>query len=119
MINVFLDDLRKCPPGFVLARNAEECMLLLAECDVNLLSLDHDLGTDEPTGYDVAAYIVRTGKFPREIYLHTSSDWGRARMFQLLYANRPEGVKVHMYGMPEDVLRREAKLAEERERKGG
>lgn len=111
MINVFLDDLRKCPPGFVLARTAEECILLLAECDVNILSLDHDLGAGEPTGHDVAAYIVRSGKYPREIYLHTSSEWGRSRMFQLLYKNRPEGVKVHLYGMPPDVLERAAREA--------
>lgn len=114
MINVFLDDRRPCPPGFVPARTAEECMLLLEECEVNILSLDHDLGPGEPTGYDVAAYIVRSGKYPREIYLHTSSEWGRSRMFQILYRNKPEGVKVHLYGMPADVLRREAEAAGKR-----
>jgi|GEM_PF-153537 hypothetical protein len=119
MINVFLDDRRPCPPGFVLARTAEECMLLLEECDVNILSLDHDLGPGEPTGYDVAAFIVRSGKYPREIYLHTSSDWGRSRMFQILYSNRPEGVMVHMYGMPEEVLRREAAARRRDGRVGG
>lgn len=114
MINVFLDDMRKCPEGFVLARNAEECILLLTECDINILSLDHDLGAGEPTGYDVAAFIVRSGRFPREIYLHTSSEWGRSRMFQLLYGNKPEGVKVHLFGMPHDVL---AQVAEEARRR--
>lgn len=111
-MNVYLDDLRKCPKGFVLARNVEECIMLLEEYDVNILSLDHDLGAGEPTGTDVAAYIVRSGRYPREIYLHTSSEWGRSKMFHMLYQNKPEGVKVHMYGMPEDVLKREAEKAE-------
>jgi hypothetical protein len=115
MINVYLDDWRKCPPGFVLARTAEECILLLEECEVNILSLDHDLGPGQPTGYDVALYVAQTGRYPREIYLHTSSDWGRSRMFQVLYQNRPDGVKVHMYSMPEDVLRRVAEKKAERE----
>lgn len=103
MINVFLDDLRRCPEGFVLARTAEECMLLLEECEVNILSLDHDLGLGEPTGYDVARFIVERGKYPKEIYLHTSSAMGRSRMFQLLYKHKPEGTKVHMFAMPDSV----------------
>lgn len=44
MIHLFLDDYRRCPQGFTLARNAEECLLMLKECEVGILSLDFDLG---------------------------------------------------------------------------
>jgi len=104
MINVYLDDIRPCPKGFVLARSAEECMLLLRESKIDILSLDHDLGWSQPTGFDVAKYIVDKQKFPREIYLHTSSEIGRSNMFQLLYRHKPEGTKVHMFGMPDEKM---------------
>lgn len=43
-MHVFLDDYRACPKGFVLATNAEECLMLLREGDVDILSLDYELG---------------------------------------------------------------------------
>ena len=44
MIHVYLDDLRPCPQGFTLAKDVKECISLLQECEVDILSLDHDLG---------------------------------------------------------------------------
>ena len=44
MIHVYLDDLRPCPQGFALAKDAKECISLLQEFEVDILSLDHDLG---------------------------------------------------------------------------
>jgi hypothetical protein len=96
LINVFLDDLRKPPEGFVLARTIDECILLLSECDVHTLSLDYNL---EPwgrrTGYDVAKFIVDSNRWPRVIYLHTNDPAGRERMFSLLTRYKPAGVEVY------------------------
>jgi hypothetical protein len=113
MIHVYLDDLRPCPKGFVLARNAAECIELLKSCEVDILSLDHDLGWDELTGYDVAKFIVESGRYAKDIYLHTSSAMGRSNMFHLLYKNRPEHVQVHMIAMPDELLLQVAKDAEQ------
>lgn len=44
MINVYLDDLRDCPDGFTLARTFEEAVKLFENNEVNILTLDHDLG---------------------------------------------------------------------------
>lgn|SRR5690554_5273766 len=104
MINVYLDDLRPCPPGFVLARTAEECMLLLQDCEINILSLDHDLGLDQPTGFDVVKFMVQHGRYANDIYLHTSSAMGKSNMFQLLYKHKPAHVKVHLFPMPPEIL---------------
>ncbi len=112
MIHVYLDDLRPCPKGFVLARNAAECIELLRSCEIDVLSLDHDLGWDEPTGYDVAQYIVESGKYPRDIYMHSSSAMGRSNMFQLLYKHKPEDVMVHIVSMPDELLLRIGREAE-------
>lgn len=56
-MNVYVDDLRDCPEGFTIARTFEEAVTLLEQHEVDILSLDHDLGEDAegnllPTGYD-------------------------------------------------------------------
>jgi hypothetical protein len=67
MIHVFLDDYRPCPPGFVAAKSAEECILLLEAEEVDILSLDYDLGWGNPTGLDVVRYIADNGRYPRHL----------------------------------------------------
>lgn len=112
MINIYMDDLRKPPPGFTLARTTEECLLLLRECEVDILSLDYDLGPDDYSGSEVAKSIVLEELFPREIYLHTSSARGRREMFEILYAARPEISKLHGGPLSEEKLKEIAAGAE-------
>lgn len=104
MINVYLDDVRPCPKGFVLARNAMECIELLRSCEVNVLSLDFDLGWDEPTGLEVARFIATENRYPGMIYLHTSSPAGRLQMYQTLYLRKPDHVSLYNHPMPEELL---------------
>ncbi|BFH62173.1 cyclic-phosphate processing receiver domain-containing protein [Paenibacillus azoreducens] len=106
MIHVYLDDHRRCPQGFALARNAEECLLMLEECEIDILSLDFDLGPGEPTGGDVVRGMIARQLFPREIYLHTSSIWGKKEMYELLYQAVPAHVKLHNGPMPQDLVER-------------
>jgi hypothetical protein len=89
-----LDDLRACPKGFVAARSAEECILLLQECEIGILSLDFDLGWGQPDGLHVVRFMVAERRYPQEIYLHTSSMIGKNNMYRLLYQNKPEDVKL-------------------------
>lgn len=95
MINIFMDDCRKRPAGFALARTTEECLLLLRECEVNILSLDYDMGPEDYSGDEVARRIVLEGLYPREIYLHTSSSAGRKAMYELLYSAVPAKTVLH------------------------
>ena len=46
-INLYVDDIRRCPDGFVVARNYDEAIELIQNNEINILSLDHDLGIDE------------------------------------------------------------------------
>ena len=108
MINVYLDDFRPCPKGFVLARNIEECMTLLSNCKVDILSLDHDLGIGEPTGLDLVKKMVEKGYYANEIYLHSSSRSGRMNMYQLLEQHKPDNVVISEHTMPAYVLERAA-----------
>lgn len=113
MINVYLDDVRPCPRGFVPARMAEECLLLLEECDVALLSLDYELGYGQPNGMSVVRGIIVSGKYPKEIYVHSSSMMGRAQMVRALREAAPSGVIVHDGPMPQSVLQAAAAAANE------
>nr|WP_282943449.1 cyclic-phosphate processing receiver domain-containing protein [Paenibacillus sp. RC67] len=113
MINVFLDDMRACPDGFVLARNSEECRLLLEECEIDVLSLDYDLGWDQPTGMDVVRYMISANRYPKEIYLHSSSLVGRKNMYELLYQSKPQNVKLANGPIPYDKLLHIAKTRQE------
>lgn len=104
MIHVYLDDARPCPRGFVLARSAEECLLLLQAEEVDVLSLDYDLGWGNPNGMQAVRLMLEAGVFPKQIYLHTSSDGGRAQMYQTLYSRLPAHVRLANGPMPRELL---------------
>ncbi|QHW34519.1 cell division protein FtsJ [Paenibacillus rhizovicinus] len=95
MINVYLDDYRPCPHGFVLAKSAAECILLLEHEEVDVLSLDYELGWGQPNGLAVVQYIVDSGRYPRTCYFHTSSPAGRINMIHLLTQHAPPEVVIH------------------------
>lgn len=42
-MKLYVDDLRKCPDGWVLARTVTEAIRILATQDVTHVSLDHDI----------------------------------------------------------------------------
>lgn len=110
VINVYLDDLRPCPKGFVLAKNAEECIRLLRENKVDVMSMDHDLGWDEMNGTDLAHELVRLNLYANEIYLHSSSMIGRQNMYKCFMDHKPEYVKVSIQPPSDETYRRIANL---------
>jgi len=104
MIHVYLDDYRRCPEGFVLARNAEECKLLIESEAIDILSLDYDLGWGQPTGDEVVRYMIQSGKYPNRIYLHTSSAAGRISMYHALSSSIPSYSQLFGGPMPQKLL---------------
>lgn len=91
-VNIFLDDERKPPIGFIGVTTAQECIEWLKLCQeknttITMLSLDHDLGylnpdtLEEETGYDVLCWLEQNlGAMPENIVLHTANPVGRRRM---------------------------------------
>ncbi|NEW06480.1 cell division protein FtsJ [Paenibacillus sp. SYP-B3998] len=110
MIHLYLDDLRPCPHGFTLAQTVEECTLMLQDCEVNILSLDHDLGWGtQQTGMDVVIWMIEHEIYPRTVYLHTSSSSACSLMYEMLLAVKPEKMKLYPHRLPDDLLRQIAK----------
>lgn len=84
-MKVYLDDIREAPDGWIRTRTVKETLRLLATQpqEVTHLSLDHDLGNTEESGYDVICWIERNvmiGFIPPEITVHSANPVGRARM---------------------------------------
>lgn len=95
-INLYVDDLRDCPKEFEIARTMNEAIGFFEQFEINILSLDHDLGEDEngkllPTGYDLVKWICENGGRANKIYLHTDNPVGRENMYQTLLAARKRG----------------------------
>jgi len=64
--------------------------------EIQILSLDHDLGIDEqesllPTGYDLVKYIYENSLIAEKIYLHTDNSVGRENMYQTLLGAQRRG----------------------------
>ena len=98
-LDVYLDDLRMPPPGFTVVRTIDECVLLLEETEVVRLSLDYHLGNGH-TADEIARWIVETGHWPREIYLHSSDMGARQRLYSYLSHHAPSEVLVHTGPFP-------------------
>ena len=83
-MKLYLDDIRKCPDGWIPVRNFLDMIQLLQEQDVTEISLDHDMGGLEPTGYDLLNWIERKvfeeGFIPPKMYVHTWNLTGRKNM---------------------------------------
>ena len=112
MINLYVDDLRDCPDEFIVARTMDQALLHLREQNVNILSLDHDLGEDVngnllPTGYDLVKIICEEGLRVNKIYLHTDNGVGRENMYQTLKGAQRRGfidsdIEIYHYSITEN-----------------
>ena len=105
MINLYVDDIRKCPENFIIARTYSDAIRLLNIYEINILSLDHDLGIIddvEMTGYDIVKYICNNNIKINKIYIHTDNVVGRQNMYEtLLGAQRrniiDKNIKIYPY----------------------
>jgi hypothetical protein len=82
-MKVYLDDERTAPDGWVLVKTVDDVIYLL-DC-ITDLSLDHDLGEGNKTGYDLMVYLEdkvyndETFNIPN-ITFHTQNPVGLANM---------------------------------------
>jgi len=89
IINIYLDDTRPTPNNFIGCKTASECINLLKNNECNILSLDHDLGEIDETGYDVLLWLeekVLLDNFypPKEIRIHSDNCAAWKKMQQAI-----------------------------------
>lgn len=110
-IDLYLDDMRPTPPGWIGVKTVREAKAYLERGVVRRASLDHDLGacdecmggrsaeqwlaesnmTQMPncnhfgTGYNLVCWMEETGHWPQEKpTVHSANPAGRARMLQAI-----------------------------------
>ena len=84
-MNLYLDDLRTTPAGWVRVYWPDEAIALLQTGQVTDISLDHDLGDDaRGTGYDVVLWVEEAvqlhGFVPPRMTVHSANAAARLRM---------------------------------------
>lgn len=84
-MNVWLDDERPMPFGYdIHVKTAQAAIKLLSNGNVELISLDHDLGLNSGTGYDVAKWIEQSafeGKLPKlQVKVHSQNPVGKTNI---------------------------------------
>ena len=80
-MKIYLDDIRDAPEGWTKVETVEMAIQLLKMGDVEEISLDHDLGENRKTGYEVAKWIekqvITKGFIPPVIFIHSANPVGR------------------------------------------
>ena len=87
-VNVFLDDIREAPSGFIRTYTVDETIKELEENNgnVGILSLDNDLGLGLPEGYFVLDWIEEQAMtnpnfiMPDIIKIHSKNVAAKIRM---------------------------------------
>ena len=64
--DVYLDDERETPAGWHRCYHVYEVVKLIKAGEVRRLSLDHDLGEGEKTGYHLVLWMVENNRWPKE-----------------------------------------------------
>lgn len=116
-INLYLDDLRDIPEGYVGARTVDEALFYLKSDKyvVEKLSLDHDLGEKDgellPDGQVLVKAIGEYGLYAKEIYIHTHNPVGREAMYSSLLSFKrhdliDESIKIYNYSITDDKYTR-------------
>jgi len=102
-MKVYLDDTRQAPEGWQRTYTIEETKNLLDTRQVTHLSLDNDLGSEDPKteGYNVLNYLEKLvyfdSTFPIPIITIHSSNEGRAPMMRMV-ARKLEFIRQQQLG---------------------
>lgn len=95
-MNLFMDDVRVCPPGWTLARTVKEAQAHLSTGTVDRCSLDHDMGPCEDCrdstrttcnhdGTYLVRWMVETGCWPKQKpTVHSDNPVGHGRMDDII-----------------------------------
>ncbi|MBM7096191.1 hypothetical protein JSY36_10515 [Bacillus sp. H-16] len=104
-INVFLDDYRAAPEGYVLVETIDECKALLQNFNIEHLSLDHDLVSKQRNGLMLVHMMVKENLFAKRITIHSANaPAGRAMYHSLIQAQKdtsmPQSVSLSLRPLP-------------------
>ena len=87
-MKIWIDDIRKAPDGYVHLKTLQEFKTFLTQWngEIEILDLDHDLGENEPTGYDIIKwfYTLFPTRFPKKVLCHSSNPPGKENILKFV-----------------------------------
>lgn len=83
-LNVFLDDVRCCPEGFVFVESVESCIDMLDQHTISLLSINHELQHNSQVILDLLEYMVKHHVFVDHVIVHSSDCVYGKRLYNYL-----------------------------------
>jgi len=118
-MKLWLDDARTAPEGWVHVTTTEECIAKLATGEVEMVSLDNDLGwlIDDgyiysgerrlaPEGYTVVEWMVENNVWPEWVSVHSNNVVAAKHMQQMIETHGNYGRKQFVEFHVEDRARR-------------
>ncbi|WP_439875441.1 cyclic-phosphate processing receiver domain-containing protein [Bacillus mycoides] len=90
-MNVYMDDQRSCSYGYVLATTVESALRMVRDNEINIISLDFNMGWRKKSGLDFVEAFCREGLYANEIHLHTNDVIGMHQMKQRIERGKEEG----------------------------
>lgn len=89
-MNLWVDDTRPAPEGWIWCQSVDAAKMLLRTKNVENVSLDHDLGLDQPTGYDLVRWMVENHIWPKnKPIIHSINPVGMVKMRGLINQRGP------------------------------
>jgi hypothetical protein len=85
---LWVDDCKPAPDGFVVARTYDDALKMLRRFDYTELYLDHDLGDDGRTGYDLLMQIIAENRLPPRVECISWNPAGRQRILAAIENHR-------------------------------
>jgi hypothetical protein len=80
MKELWVDDCKPAPGGMPVARTYDDALRMLRRFDWDLVYLDHDLGEDHRTGYDLLKQIIADGRAPEHLKCISWNPSGKQRI---------------------------------------
>jgi hypothetical protein len=72
-MKVWLDDIRVAPDGWVWVKTVDDAIARLINDDVTHISLDNDLGENQPEGRKVVLYMAEHNIWPEIVTVHSAN----------------------------------------------
>lgn len=91
-MKLYVDDVRRPPAGWALARTVKEAIGILEVGGVTEVSLDYFIGEGEGGTFLPVAHFIAgmpLDRRPQQVFLHTASDVGAAKLAQALGPSVP------------------------------
>ncbi|HGH7180010.1 hypothetical protein DXB51_07525 [Bacillus cereus] len=90
-MNVYMDDQRSCPFGYVPATTVKCALQMVRDYDVNILSLDFNMGWRQSNGLDFVDAFCEEKLYVKEIHFHTNDVIGMYKMRQRIERGKEQG----------------------------